>query len=147
MGVDNITEVRKSGNLFFLINSFIGAYNRRTDVLAQASGGSQFPDLSLMAARLETIHGLVFELDRKVNEFMSTQEERLRNVQSALSGIADGINTLQQQVADLKANNPDLDDEISAIEGTVKTIADDINGVVPGGGTGGGTEPTPNPEG
>jgi archaellum component FlaC len=83
-------------------------------------------------------------LDRKVDEFMSTQEERLQGVNTALTSIADGINTLQQQVADLKANNPALDDEISAIEGTVKAIADDINGVVPdtgGGETGGGGEP------
>jgi len=70
-------------------------------------------------------------LSRKVDEFMSTQESRLQGVQSALTSIAEGINTLQQQVQDLKANNPALEDEIAGIEGTVKAIADDINGVVP----------------
>jgi predicted nucleic acid-binding Zn-ribbon protein len=75
-------------------------------------------------------------LDRKVSEFMSTQESRLQGVQSALTSIAEGINTLQQQVTDLKANNPALEDEISGIEGTVKAIADDINGVVPDSGGG-----------
>lgn len=32
---DKIHEIRKAGNLFFLLNAFIGAYNRRTDVLAE----------------------------------------------------------------------------------------------------------------
>lgn len=33
---DSIHEIRKSGNLYFLINAFIGAYNRRTDVMERA---------------------------------------------------------------------------------------------------------------
>jgi len=73
----------------------------------------------------------IHNLERKVDQFMTTQEERLQSIQTALTGVADGVNTLQQQIADLKANNPALDDEISAIESTVKGIADDINGVVP----------------
>ena len=32
-----IHEVEKSGNLYYLINAFIGAYNRRTDVLQKAN--------------------------------------------------------------------------------------------------------------
>lgn len=70
-------------------------------------------------------------LSRKMEEFMATQEERLQTIQGQLSGIADGINTLQQQLADLKANNPDLDDEISAIEATVTAIRDDLNPPAP----------------
>lgn len=66
-------------------------------------------------------------LNRKVSELMSTQEDRLKTIQGQLSGIADGINTLQQQLEDLKANNPQLDDEISAIEATVTAIRDDLN--------------------
>lgn len=33
---DTIHEIRKTGNLYFLINAFIGAYNRRTDVMERA---------------------------------------------------------------------------------------------------------------
>lgn len=33
---DKIHEVRKAGNLYFLLNAFIGAYNRRTDVMERA---------------------------------------------------------------------------------------------------------------
>lgn len=32
---DNLHEIRKTGNLFYLFNAFIGAYNRRTDVMAE----------------------------------------------------------------------------------------------------------------
>lgn len=131
----HVHEVSETGKLFFLLNAFIGAYNRRTDILAKGTSGDN-------SAVLTAINNL----DRKVDQFMSTQEDRLKGVQSALTSIADGINTLQQQVADLKANNPALEDEISGIEGTVKSIADDINDVVPdsGAGTGGGTvEPAP----
>jgi hypothetical protein len=33
---DSIHEIRKGGNLYFLLNAFIGAYNRRTDVMERA---------------------------------------------------------------------------------------------------------------
>lgn len=29
-------EISKSGNLFYLLNTFLGAYNRRTDVMERA---------------------------------------------------------------------------------------------------------------
>lgn len=88
--------------------------------------------------QLSQVLTAINQLDRKVDTFMSTQEIRLQGIQTALTGIAEGINTLQQQVAELKANNPDMEDEIAGIEATVKTIADDINGVVPAP-----AEPTP----
>lgn len=72
---------------------------------------------------------------------MATQEERLRNVQTQLTSIADGINMLQQQIEDLKTNHPDLEDEIAGIESTVAAMRDDLNPPAPGGDTseGGGT--------
>lgn len=33
---DKIHEIRKQGNIFFLLNAFLGAYNRRTDVMERA---------------------------------------------------------------------------------------------------------------
>lgn len=86
-------------------------------------------ELALIAQQLTTLEG-------KVDTLMATQEERLQAIQAGLAGVADGVNTLQQQVADLKASNPALDDEISAIEATVKGIADDINGVTSDTGSG-----------
>jgi septal ring factor EnvC (AmiA/AmiB activator) len=113
-----VHEVNPKTFLSGVLEAFLNAYRDRTDKWSQ-SDNSQ-------------VLGAINNLSRKVDEFMATQEERLQGVNTALSSIAEGINTLQQQVADLKQNNPALDDEISAIEGTVKAIADDINGVVPG---------------
>lgn len=80
-------------------------------------------------------------LSRKVDEFMSTQEERLRGVKTKLDAIQSGVDKIQQQLADLKANNPELEDEISAIEATANAIDTDVNPVVtePDTGTGGTT--------
>lgn len=72
---------------------------------------------------------------------MSTQEDRLRAIGGKLDSVATGIDTLQQQVEDLKTNHPDLEDEIAAIESTVQRIADDLNPPTTGetgGETGGG---------
>lgn len=116
----NFVTIPSDSRLFRLLGDCLTAYKDRTEQWSQ-SDNSQV---------LEAIN----KLDRKVDEFMATQEERLKGIQSALTSIAEGVNTLQQQVAELKANNPELEDEIAGIEGTVKGIADDINGVVPGGG-------------
>lgn len=68
-------EVGKSGNLYYLINAFIGAYNRRTDALLNSGGGnnnakldriiellesgSHIPDLGFINAKLDLILGLL----------------------------------------------------------------------------------------
>ena len=71
---------------------------------------------------------------------MSTQEEKLQAIAASLPAIAAGIDTLQAQVAELKEGNPDLNDEIAAIETTLATIAADLNPPAPE------PEPEPTPE-
>lgn len=135
MSADKVHEIKKNGNIYYLINAFIGAYNRRTDTLSGGGDNSQV---------LQAINNL----SRKVDEFMATQEERLREVKTKLDNIQSGVDRTQEQLAELKRNNPDLDDEISAIEATVSAIDTDVNPVIEppvgGGETGGGTtEPAP----
>jgi chaperonin cofactor prefoldin len=151
-----VQEIEKQGNVYFLLNAFIGAYNRRTDVLAKGTGGDvsakldeileavrgvQLPDVGFINAKLdltlELLEGdngvikTITNLQREVSESMATQEERLRTIQGQMTSIADGINKLQAQLADLKVNNPELDDEISAIETTAKEIGEDLNPSTP----------------
>jgi hypothetical protein len=45
-----VQEIEKQGNVYFLLNAFIGAYNRRTDVLAR--GGSDTSELENKIDRL-----------------------------------------------------------------------------------------------
>lgn len=151
-----VQEIEKQGNVYFLLNAFIGAYNRRTDVLAKGTGsdvsakldeileavrGVQLPDVGFINAKLdlalELLEGdngvikTITNLQREVSESMATQEERLRAIQGQMTSIADGVNKLQAQLADLKLNNPELDDEISAIETTAKEIGEDLNPSTP----------------
>lgn len=100
---------------------------RRLEALC---GNSQGSDVVLTA---------INNLGRKVEEFMSTQEERLRGVKTKLDAIQAGVDKIQQQLADLKANNPELEDEIAAIEETAAAIDTDVNPAAPAPG-GGGTE-------
>lgn len=102
-----------------------------------ATAINKLADAIVKTSSYNPVLSAINNLHRKVDHFMSTQEERLRTIQGQLSGIADGINTLQQQLADLKTNNPELNDEISAIEDTVTSIRDDLNPP-----TTGPTEPT-----
>lgn len=56
-------------------------------------------------------------LSGKVDEFMATQEERLQAILVAVKNV-------KQMLADLKANNPAIEDEIAAIEGELAPASD-----------------------
>ena len=98
--------------------------------------GGHIPDLGFINAKLDLIQGLIenegpiTNLTRKVDEFMATQEERLRGVKTKLDAIQSGVDKIQQQLADLKVNNPELEDEIAAIEATAAAIDTDVNPAV-----------------
>lgn len=57
-------------------------------------------------------------LTRKVDEFMATQEERLQAILVAVKNV-------KQMLADLKANNPAIEDEIAAIESELAPAAEE----------------------
>lgn len=161
---DKIHDIRKAGNFYYLLNALLGAYNRRTDAWAGKSGdsdinakldqilekvsGVHFPDLGFIGAKLDLVLNLlegdgpskindlltaISQLDRKVETFMATQEERLQ-------AIATKIDEVLSDLATLRQNNPEIEDEISAIESKL-SIAQPTTGDT--GDTGGTTEPTP----
>lgn len=69
-------------------------------LVAQGSGGSG--DNSQVLTAINILTG-------KVDKFMATQEERLQ-------GISTKIDEVLSDLAALRANNPQIEDEISAIE-------------------------------
>ena len=85
-------RIETEGSLYKLLTDWLEAYRERTKLWSNESA-------------LQAIN----ELSRKVNEFMATQEERLQ-------GIATKIDEVLSDLAALKANNPQIEDEISAIE-------------------------------
>jgi hypothetical protein len=98
---------------------------QRIDHLTQLlEAGVHFPDLGFISAKLDLTLNLlegdgpskindlltaITQLDRKVDTFMATQEERLQAILVAVKSV-------KQMLADLKVNNPQIEDEITAIE-------------------------------
>lgn len=99
--------------------------------------------LSLVKEELSIIHGLVAggggdngsvltavnNLDRKVDEFMATQEQRLQ-------AISAKIDEVLSDLATLKENNPQIEDEIAAIESKLSLAQPGGGGADTSGGTG-----------
>lgn len=56
-------------------------------------------------------------LNRKVDELMATQEERLQAILTAVKNV-------KQMLIDLKTNNPAIEDEIAAIEAELAPAAE-----------------------
>jgi peptidoglycan hydrolase CwlO-like protein len=100
-----------------------------------------FADVIIIGLLLAILFGPRIKVStlRRIEGKMATQEERLKAVVAKLGAIQAGIDKLQEQVATLKANNPDLEDELSEIEGTIATMDADVNPPAP--------EPEPTPEG
>ena len=69
MDLQRIHEVRKQGNLYFLINAVIGAYNRRTDAL---SGGMQAIALALSTPQ-DNSTAVQAEIDRLTAELKASR--------------------------------------------------------------------------
>jgi hypothetical protein len=90
-----VQEIEKQGNVYFLLNAFIGAYNRRTDVLAKGTGGSdigakldeileavrgvQLPDVGFINAKLDLIlelleGGIQAKIDAAVKELNASSD-------------------------------------------------------------------------
>lgn len=123
-----ILEVPDGSNLDKLVGALAGAINRHADAIAKP-GSSLAEALKTSGSNSEVLTALN-NLTRKVDDFMATQEERLRGVKTKLDAIQSGIDKIQQQLADLKTNNPALEDEIAAIEATAAAIDTDVNPVV-----------------
>ena len=78
---------------------------------------------------------------REIKKSMATQEERLRAILNRLPAIQAGVDRIQAELETLKANNPDIEDELAGLEAAVGAVHDDVNPPAPE------PEPVPAPEG
>lgn len=108
-GQKTVHAIEKTGSLYELINNWLIAYRARTEAWKGSDEGSTNPDIGLIKEEVSIVHGMIFDLTRKVDEFMATQEERLQAILVAVKNV-------KQMLADLKNNNPAIEDEITAIE-------------------------------
>jgi hypothetical protein len=101
-----VQEIEKQGNVYFLLNAFIGAYNRRTDVLAKGIGsdvsakldeileavrGVQLPDVGFINAKLDLIlelleGGIQAKVDAAVKELNASSDAEEAAINEQLKG-------------------------------------------------------------
>lgn len=85
-------RIDSDSSLYKLLTTCLEAYRERTERWSN-----------------ESVLHAIDQLDRKVEIFMATQEERLQEILVAIKNV-------KQMLADLKVNNPAIEDEIKAIE-------------------------------
>lgn len=95
---DQIHEIRKNGNLYFLLNAFIGAYNRRTD--AMGTGGN------------EAVLTAINNLSRKVDQMSSN----LDRIEKEAADAAENVGLIRTAVEDLRAASADMKAEIASLK-------------------------------
>lgn len=89
-------EVEEKSKLYFLLNSFIGAYNRRTDVLAKSSGGNN----SDVLTAINNLTILVKEKFMGLKEDFQTLQGKFDGLESASLAVADDIAALKNEISE-----------------------------------------------
>lgn len=64
---------------------------------------------------------------KRIEGKMSTQEERLQALLAKTTAIQAGVDKLQAEFDAFKANNPDLEDELSGLETAIGALDADVN--------------------
>lgn len=68
----------------------------------------------------------IITIRKELKLSMATQEERLQAIVEAVTNLKATVQSLATEVQTLKDNNPDLEDELSALEGLVATAQEDL---------------------
>lgn len=97
---DKIHEIRKNGNVYFLLNAFIGAYNRRTDVMAQGGGDNSqvLEAINTLTRKVETMSSNIDRIEKEAADLT----EDVGMVRTAVDGLSTTIMELKTTVADLQ---------------------------------------------
>ena len=102
--------IEEKSSLFKLLSNWLTAYRARTEAWrGSGEGAPANPDIALIKEELSIVHGMIFQFSGKVEQFMATQEERLQAISAKIDEVLVDLGTL-------KTNNPQIEDEISAIE-------------------------------
>lgn len=127
-----IHEVSKDGALYFLLNSLIGAYNRRTDVLAKGTGNDNSQVLQAINNLNRKVDTMSSNIDR-IEKEAADMAENVALVRTALDGLNTTITDLRGLVADLQAQvaQGQLDQaRLDAAAATLEKADEDIDALV-----------------
>lgn len=98
-----VHDVEVDSKLYFLINAFIGAYNRRTDMLAKGgSGGDNSEVLTAINNLSRKVDTMSSNIDRIEKEAADIAED-VGLVKTALDTLNGTVSELKAVVADLQA--------------------------------------------
>lgn len=67
-------------------------------------------------SELKRISVQIGQLHRLLNHFHNRMEDHMANQEERLQAILAAVKNVKQMLAELKANNPQIEDEITAIE-------------------------------
>lgn len=145
MGIfrETVHEVAKQGNFYYLFNAFIGAYNRRTDVLGKMSSGG---DNSQVLTAINNLTNLTREIFMGLKEDFETLKSKFDSLDSATQAVADDIAALKSEIKEANDRaNIDLSplvERANNIEARLRGAAGPNAGSDPEAPTGGETNPT-----
>lgn len=137
-----VHDVDERGKLYYLINAFIGAYNRRTDVLAKVSGGSSnnlevLNAINILSRKVDTMASNIDRIEREASD----AAENVKLVRAAVDDLIGVITGLKTEVADLRlqVEQGQLDQaRLDAAASMLEQADADIDAIV--------LPPTPTPE-
>jgi CHASE3 domain sensor protein len=72
----------------------------------------------------------VFNLRRRINKHMATQEAQLQDALSLLGVVASGVTEIISRLEALPTDNPAIQDEIDGVKASAQSMADQINAVL-----------------
>lgn len=127
---DKIHEVRKNGSIYFLLNALLGAYDRRTDVMAKGdadpAASPQFDaiidmlrsaaavpaELGLVKAELSIIHGLL----------ASPESEPSTQLLTAINNLTRKVDTMSSNVDRIEKETAEILEDVEVVRGAVEGL-------------------------
>lgn len=109
-------RVPDKSNLDRLIAGLTGAINAHAAAISKLADNPDFPpDLALIPQRLEIIHGLLFELNRKVD----TMSSNLDRIEKEAADAAENVGLVRTAIEELKAASDAMKAEIADLKAQV----------------------------
>jgi len=107
-------EISKSGNLYFLLNALIGAYNRRTDVLARdgADGSEVLTAINNLSRKVDTMSSNIDRIEKEAADLA----EDVTIIKAAQGELKALVADLKAQVAQGQIDQARLDAAATKLE-------------------------------
>src|SRR6185503_10270881 len=128
----HIHEVSKDGSLYFLLNAFIGAYNRRTDILAKGTTGDNSEVLTAINNLTRKVDQMSSNIDR-IEKEAADAAENVGLIRTAVEELKTASAAMQAEIASLKDQvaKGQLDQaRLDAAAATFEKADDDIDAIV-----------------